>query len=294
MKVIGKYNNGNYSVTIFNDGTKIRQTMDDDFIPSFSENCDCKITDKCSQNCPFCYEGCTNDGKHGDLFSYAFLDSLHPYTELALNGNDMDHPQFEDFLEFLKTKDVFANITVNQNQFVKNFAMLKDMQERNLVRGIGVSLVTANDELCEKALALKNVVIHTIVGILSEKDIKFLKNKGLKILMLGYKDLQRGISYKDQHGEQIKKNMAWVYDNLQDIQKMFKVISFDNLAITQLDVKRIVPENKWEEFYMGDDGKYTFYIDMVKGEYAKNSLSQIRYPIGDLTIDEMFNNILSC
>lgn len=73
--------------------------------------------------------------------------------------------------------------------------------------------------------------------------------------------------------------------------KLFKVISFDNLAIEQLDVKRIVPDDKWEEFYMGDDGSFTFYIDMVKGEFAKNSLSQERYPIGDISVDEMFNAI---
>ena len=36
------------------DGTKIRRTDEDDFIPSFAENCDIKITDKCSMGCPFC------------------------------------------------------------------------------------------------------------------------------------------------------------------------------------------------------------------------------------------------
>ena len=41
------YKNGNYIVTILNDGTKIRQTKDDEFIPAFAENCDVKITDKC-------------------------------------------------------------------------------------------------------------------------------------------------------------------------------------------------------------------------------------------------------
>ena len=44
---------------------------------------------------------------------------------------------------------------------------------------------------------------------------------------------------------------------------------------------------------MGDDGKYTFYIDMVKGEFSKNSIASERYPIGDKTIDEMFKFITS-
>ena len=89
----------------------------------------------------------------------------------------------------------------------------------------------------------------------------------------------------------IVKNKMYVYENLEQFKTWFKVVSFDNLAIEQLDVKRIVPDDEWEEFYMGDDGNYTFYIDMVKGEFAKNSISQDRYPIGNKTIDEMFNYI---
>ena len=54
-----------------------------------------------------CYEGCSLNGKHADLFSpdyYPLLDSLHPYTEMALNGNDLSHPQLDEFLYFLKDK----------------------------------------------------------------------------------------------------------------------------------------------------------------------------------------------
>ena len=45
-KILGKYRNGNYSVCIFDDGTKIRKTDDDEFCPDFAENIDLKITDK--------------------------------------------------------------------------------------------------------------------------------------------------------------------------------------------------------------------------------------------------------
>ena len=49
------YKNGNYMVCIMNDGTKIRRTEEDDFIPSFAENVDVKLTDKCSMGCKFCF-----------------------------------------------------------------------------------------------------------------------------------------------------------------------------------------------------------------------------------------------
>ena len=50
-------------------------------------------------------------------------------------------------------------------------------------------------------------------------------------------------------------------------------------------------DKEWEEFYMGDDGGFTFYIDLVAGTFSKNSLSMDRYEIGDKNIDEMFNQI---
>ena len=80
---------------------------------------------------------------------------------------------------------------------------------------------------------------------------------------------------------------------MQDILTKFKVVSFDNLAIEQLNVKRVVSKEDWEEFYMGDDGNFTFYIDMVKGEFSKNSIAKDRYQIGNKTIDEMFQFIRS-
>ena len=238
-----------------------------------------------------CYEGCTANGKHGDLFKYPFINTLHAYTELALNGNDLDHPDIEKFLEFLKEKNVFANITVNQNQFFANYDRIKDWQKKKMVYGIGVSLQNATDELIEKMNSIPNTVLHTIVGILSKDDIMKLKDHDIKILLLGYKQLQRGVNYLNSHSDEVNKNKQYIYDNPSDITNWFKVVSFDNLAIEQLDVKRIVPENEWEEFYMGDDGGYTFYIDMVKGEFSKNSIAQDRYPIGEKTIDEMFKFI---
>lgn len=46
-KIIGGYTNGNYNVVIFEDGTKIRATKENEFIPTRLESCDCKITNFC-------------------------------------------------------------------------------------------------------------------------------------------------------------------------------------------------------------------------------------------------------
>ena len=44
MNLIGFYKNGNFTTKIFSDGTKIRETEDNEFIPAFAENMDIKIT----------------------------------------------------------------------------------------------------------------------------------------------------------------------------------------------------------------------------------------------------------
>lgn len=288
---LGVYKNGNYNVVICKDGTKYRFTEDDEFKPSFCESIDYKLTDKCDGGCKFCYEGCTINGKHGSV-DYAFIDTLHPFTEIALNGNDLTHPELETFLKRLKMRQVIPNMTVNQKHFIEHYDKLMELMKNELIYGLGVSLVEVNDDLLEKIKDKENIVIHVIAGIFSEKEINELSNKNLKILILGYKKLKRGEKFYEDNSNEIERNIKYLGDNLNEVIKKFKVVSFDNLSIKQLKVKNILNDKEWEEFYMGDDGDFTFYIDGVKGVFAKNSCmpEEERFPIMN-SVDEMFNFI---
>ena len=114
---------------------------------------------------------------------------------------------------------------------------------------------------------------------------------GLKLLILGYKKTERGKNFYNQSSTLIEDNIKWIESSLDEIVDGFKVVSFDNLAIEQLHIKDKLNDKEWDMFYGGDDGTVTFFIDLVKGVFARNSLSQITYPIGDKTIDEMFEII---
>lgn len=289
-KIIGQYKNGNYYVTMLSDGTKIRRTEEDEFIPLYPENTDCRLTANCSVGCNFCYDGATPDGKHGNL-NCEFLNHLHPYTEMALNGNDLNHPDLIPFLEKLKSQKVFANITLNQIQFEKNIDTVRDLVDKKLVWGVGISLVNPSDDFIALVKEFPNAVIHTINGLLSEEQIDKLANNDLKILVLGYKMRGRGDSFYEEHKSLVESRKAWLDEHLGEVTKKFKVMSFDNLAIEQLTSIKSVVGDKWDEFYMGDDGGYTFYIDLVNGTFAKNSCIDERFPIGDKSMDEMFNFI---
>lgn len=87
IKLLQSYTNGNYIVKIYSDGTKIRITEEDKFIPEFPESIDMKITDYCEVGCPMCHENSSIKGKHAN-FNYKFLDTLKEGTEIACLSPD--------------------------------------------------------------------------------------------------------------------------------------------------------------------------------------------------------------
>lgn len=293
MGLLGRYKNGNFVTTILSDGTKIRETKDDEFIPAFAENMDIKICNYCDMGCKFCHEGSTINGKFGNILNEKFIDTLHPYQEVAIGGGDAtSHPDLIPFLKKLKEQKVIANMTVNQIHFEKKHELIKKLVDEKLIYGLGVSLVNPTKHFIELIKQYPNAVIHVINGVLKPSDIKALENNNLKMLILGYKHLRRGNEYFEEEQNDIETKQQWLYENLKDIIQKFKVVSFDNLAIEQLDIKRLLTQEEWDEFYMGDDGKVTYYVDMVERKFAQSSTAPFdkRYDLLD-SVDDMFHVI---
>lgn len=293
MELLGRYKNGNFRVVILDDGTKIRETNDDEFVPDFAENMDIKICNVCDVLCPFCHEGSTKNGKLGNILNEKFIDTLHPYQEVAIGGGDItSHPDLIPFLQKLKEKKVVANITVNQVHFERKQELIKKLVDEKLIYGLGVSLVNPTEHFLKLIKQYPNAVIHVINGILSESDVEKLQNNDLKMLILGYKHLRRGNEYFEADQTEIENKQRWLYENLESLVDKFKVVSFDNLAIEQLQVKRLLTDEEWDEFYMGDDSEFTYYIDMVERRFAKSSTAPMdqRYDLLD-SVDDMFEKI---
>ena len=288
--VLAKYKNGNYTVIIADDGTKIRVNDLDNLTPSFAESIDCTITTKCDGGCPYCYLGCNENGEHADL-DQPFFDTLHKGQELALNGNDLSHPDLLKFLVRMRRNGVICNITLNQKHFMKYAMSLKNLATIGLVHGIGVSLTDSSDEkLYEMLSSIPNTVVHVIDGLTTKVDIDNMSDKGIKMLVLGYKSIGRGKEYSDKHKAEIDNNIKYLRDNLKEINKHFDVVSFDNLAIEHLNVKSLVKKDRWDELYMGDEGRYTFFIDAVKKKFAVSSLTEEKYDLMD-SVDDMFRKV---
>lgn len=288
MKILGKYRNGNYNVVIFDDGTKVRFNKEDKLIPDMPESMDIKITNMCDMGCPFCHENSTVDGKHGDIMNLKFIDTLLPYTELAIGGgNPLCHPDLIEFLKLLKSKNLIANMTVNQKHFLKNVDMLKQLCSEGLLKGLGVSLTKVTDKLIDALKEFPNAVIHVINGVHSIEEIEKLYDHDFKMLILGYKFFRRG---EDYYSEKVDKLMDEWYFWLPEMLNRFEVVSFDNLALKQLKCERLMSEEEWSKFYMGDDGNYTLYVDVVNQQFAKSSVSTERYSLLD-DMKDMFSII---
>lgn len=296
MELLGRYKNGNVITTIYSDGTKERFTYDDEFHPVYAENMDIKICNRCDRGCPWCHEGSTPDGKLGDIMNEKFIDTLHPYQEVALGGgNVLEHPDLIPFLYKLKDRKVIPNITLNQKHFEYSIDLVDDLISKKLIYGIGISLENPTMEFIEKVKRFPNAVIHVINGVVDPVQMETMYNQNLKILILGYKYLRRGFSWMEKEHAAIAANQWWLYEHLSDLISKFTVVSFDNLAIEQLSIKERWNEfsdKPWDEFYAGDDGMNTYYIDMVEREFARSSTADFdkRYDLLD-DVDEMFEVI---
>ena len=294
MKKIATYKNGNTYTALYEDGTKEHFTMDDDFKFDLAESCDIQISQCCDNGCEWCYYGCSPTGKHGKLTGWKFFETMHPYTEIAINLQYPIPDELTEFLNIMKNKNIIVNITISQNHFMNPFiqSFIKQLIDMDLIKGIGISLTNPKQEkFIETVKQYPNTVIHVIAGITPLKDIEYLMGHNLKLLILGYKAVGRGARYFTDYYSYVCGDIERLENNLINILNRFKVVSFDNLAIEQLHIKDKLTEKEWETFYGGDDGTVTFFIDLVKGVFARNSLSQIVYPIGDKTIDEMFEII---
>lgn len=294
MKKIATYKNGNTYTTLYEDGTKEHFTMDDDFKFEFSESCDIQISQCCDNGCEWCYYGCSPTGKHGKLTGWKFFETMHPYTEIAINLQYPIPDELTEFLNIMKNKNIIVNVTINQNHFMNPFiqSFIKQLIDMDLIKGIGISLTNPKQEkFIETVKQYPNTVIHVIAGITPLKDIEYLMGHNLKLLILGYKAVGRGARYFTDYYSYVCGDIERLENNLINILNRFKVVSFDNLAIEQLHLKDKLSDKEWEMFYGGDDGTVTFFIDLVKGVFARSSLSRIVYTIGDKTIDEMFEVI---
>ncbi len=277
MELLHKYTNGNTEVSLYSDGTKIREYSGVPFSDK-PETMDIKITNYCGLGCEFCFESSTVKGKHGNIQN--LLDMLKnaelPHgIELAFGGgNPLDHPELLHLLSECKKMGFICNLTINQGHLKSHSGIIKDVLESKFVSGIGISITSNNFKELQK-LEHQHVIYHLIAGV---NDVKILDKliplrENPKALVLGYKKFGFGIGY---HSMKVEENiMDWYRRISQYFGKC--TVSFDNLGIEQLNIKRFFTGDGWEKFYMGDDFTHSCYFDAVESAFAPTSRNVERF-----------------
>lgn len=287
--------NGNSFVELYDNGTRRVRTIDRHckYIElDLPLSLDINISNRCSNGCPYCYAGNTPTGNVADLLDMNYLKGISG-IEIAINIQYPLPKNFKLWLEMMKQQNIIVNGTINQLDFERDINTLytmKELKQLDLLHGLGISFRKYDETLYQtiKEELGDDVVVHVIVGITPIDDIVKLLNNNFKVLILGYKQKNRGIDYFANANIEVFKN---------DIDKIlnynFKsVIAFDTAGLKQLDIKNKISEKQWNNSYQGDEGTISFYIDAVNKTFNIDShTTKEPINIDNLSLKEMFSII---
>ncbi len=299
-QLLGSYKNGNYTIAIYSDGTKIRETEGDAFIPSFAENINLMITERPDPACPWYHNVVSEGDNQAALMAeneietiHRYIKNLRPFTEVTISGNDLSNPEILALLVYLRKKKVFSNILISQEHFMENYHRILGWTERRLIRGLEVSLEDSeNSEFLKKIQSFSSPTIHVMSGIFTGDDLDNLEGKDLKIFIHGYDENIASVAIDPQD---IKYNKEWLEEAIKtEFPDAFSSVTFDNIAVNQLHVKEVLfDEGKelWNEFYVRPEEDFELCIDAVNGFFYSDFDKTDRKPIEDRFADKMFREI---
>lgn len=287
--------NGNSKVTLYSNGTRCVETLDPDatqFLLDYPLSLDINISNCCSNGCPYCYAGNTPEGKIADLSQMIYLDGVTG-MEIAINIQFPLPNNFIEWLEKMKGQSIIVNGTINQIDLERDPSLidwLKELHDKELIHGIGISFRKYDGNLYNKINSIlgEDIVVHTIIGVTPIPEILKLMDSNFKILILGYKQKNRGIDYFANVN--INK---WVKDiNIILNHPKRNVIAFDTAGLKQANLKTILDKDQWDRSFQGDEGTISFYIDAVKNTFNIDSHTlKTPHGIGDRSLKDMFNTI---
>mgnify|MGYP003587208266 CR=1 FL=1 len=293
--ILKQYINGNTLVTLYDNGTREAFTEDDEFRLEYPLNIDIRLSSYCPYGknpktnkaiCSFCHESALADPslKNTDLSLLKQRLSEIPKEiglELAVGINYLGTENTE-FLRWVRERDMVVNVTINSLSLSESSVQLvRELLDTKVIQGLGVSY-RPNVELPRAIVEHPNTVVHVIAGIDNIIDVHKLYKQGVKkILILGEKDFGYN---KGNVNLMSESHYSW-RKLLPKLLNVFEIVSFDNLALEQLDIKNTLDIKNWDTFYQGE---YSFYINAVTNSYSPSSRSSDIAPMSSLTIKEYF------
>ena len=214
------------------------------------------------------------------------LIGLPAGIELAIGSNNLTDNLLY-FLIWAKDQGFFCNVTINQGHLLRDQEKIKYCIDRKLIKGLGVSYRSSLKwNVPQFILDYPNTVFHVIMGIDDINNILSLKEKGVKkVLTLGEKDFGFNLNKVDLTTLKHKQWFWWVnklYDN-------FDVVSFDNLALQQLKLKRFFRDKEWGIF---NQNEHSFYLNAVEGYLSPSSRDNKKINWNDIHLKQFYKEHL--
>ena len=293
--VLVKGINGNASITLYADGTRIIDYPGEDaqiIDLEYPLNVDIKLSSRCAFGmdprtqkavCSFCHESARTDGIEGDYERLETILSVLPLTtEIALGINEVTEDLIQ-FLSRLKQQGRIVNGTFNQG-LIRTGAH-RAITDQKLLNGIGISWRRASWGIDDPIYLDPNTVLHVIAGIDDFDEISDVIKAGAvrKLLILGEKDFgfnQGNVDIKSPSHLKWQKKLHELFEHA--------LISFDNLAIEQLRVRRYFGNKNWSVFHQGER---SIYLDAVKKVFAPSSRSNETVSWGSMNLQEYWNTV---
>ncbi len=277
--------------TLFNrsTGAKIRFTWDApeqtvSSKPFAPELVDVKITDYCTEGCPWCYQGSSPTGRHADPDTLhrlaSVLGSLHVF-EVALGGGEpLAHPDFLAIAQGFRGYGIVPNFTTRRLDWLHDWHVWQPILEA--CGGFAYSVMRPSDIEDLAALVRVNqieserVSAQYVMGINSDWQLGSMCEAaarcGIRLTLLGYKATDRGADYKAKNPDasDYAKAFRWL---TKAAPRARPALAVDTLLASQwqagLEGLGVPPL-----LYDVREGWSSCYVDAVGGYIAPSSFCE--------------------
>lgn len=232
---------------------------------------DIKVTDICYQNCSFCYQNSSPEGKIAErytiteFFSELSKADMLPFEVAIGGGEPLTYGYLETIIQYLRDIKINVNLSTRVHAIL-TYPVLFDGLLKLGLSNIGVSVDSASQ--LQKLLLgnyFNNLTIHYIPELHSPKMLKQILNicetHYVPILLLGYKPIGRGVNITP-------KNKITDIENVLLSYKGKINLAVDTVMASKLDMDKLKVS---PIYYSLEEGKRSKYVDFVTKSIGKTS-----------------------
>ncbi|MBD3159008.1 MAG: radical SAM protein [Candidatus Lokiarchaeota archaeon] len=240
------------------------ETRDQDpFWGPLPELADISISNRCNNNCPFCYRNSTPDGPLISIEEYEMILEQLPTTfQVALGGGEPTlHPDFIDILELTREYDIVPNYTTNGNNLTPEILEASKKHCGAVAVSWYPGALTALRKMVEYGIKTN---IHFIVtpdsiseaiGFIQNPD--FFRDEGINaIIFLLHKAVGRGKPEDTPSYEDVKPMIEAVFETTTPVG--FDACFMKHVATA--DSEGTI-EASWTFLDFCDASRFSIYID---------------------------------